>query len=959
MRYVCILVLFSCNLQFLLAQVLPYRQYNTNNGLPHSNVYCITQDAHGFIWMGTEKGLVRFDGKEFISYPLQKTGANCEITSLALSGNKERIWVGVYDGALNYIEKGLIYPYTFRRKISASLPCLFEQKNTLYSFTVKGITVIQNGLVQNKPIPDSIGRIHRILPLRGDSILLGADSGCYVMCGGNVHLLWKLPLIRSLSYDQEGFLWMSTNGKIIQTDKTLRRIIREIEVAPDYIIENVLHDSRGRTWYNYISAYGKNRFVMYDHGREYEVGQYLEINGTQINSLFEDGQQNVWISTYGKGVYCLYSSGILNFTTREGLNNNFIFSIARNEEGHILAGSYHGLNVLDASKKLVLRDWSAQFPARIYKDLFLKKGRQVFASGSTYSKAMLNSFKAGQFTLHYCNTKSILPWGDTLLVAGWGKYIEYYVQQQGKYRLKGHWTLPVSGIGYLRFNRLYNDQAGHVWVGSSRGLFLIQNTRTVRQVLDASYYIHDIKQSPDTRLWIASEQGVFFQKKNHWYKFKVDNDSFPFSSSLVFDKKGNLWIGNSKGLYFYNGKSLSHITHQNGLLSDNISALYYDESTDELWIGSSEGLSCLQTHEYFGEQQIKYAVQIQKISAGQSTFVPVPGHSPIHIPYGQRDIRIYFSEPEFKNPEGLNFQYWFSDDPLRRYSTKNPFIQFASAEPGLYTLYIGTGPAASAASLSFEIDRPFWMKWPFIILVVLLCTLLIWGGIQIRISQVKRQEQQKRFILEEMNRLKYQALVANINPHFVFNGLSTVQSFVNDNKAYEATEYLAGFGKLLRLNLDVANASTISLSDELERLRHYLFLEKLRFGEKLNYTLQLEPNIEPDRIAVPNMMLQPLAENAIKHGILPGTRKGLLEIKVYFDQEQHLCFSITDNGIGLAKAAERKRDHIPRGIKLVEERLQLLLREQYVPLVLEEISDQQGKSTGTRVLLKLPILPFP
>jgi LytS/YehU family sensor histidine kinase len=188
-----------------------------------------------------------------------------------------------------------------------------------------------------------------------------------------------------------------------------------------------------------------------------------------------------------------------------------------------------------------------------------------------------------------------------------------------------------------------------------------------------------------------------------------------------------------------------------------------------------------------------------------------------------------------------------------------------------------------------------------------------------------KKQLEKTKVEYKMNLLKQQALVANLNPHFIFNALNAIQAFINTSDIRNANEYLALFSKLMRQQLNTAGRDLIPVSEELERLKNYLSIEKLRFGDKLEYTVETDERIRMHDVSIPNMIIQPFLENAIWHGFKGMKAQGHISLSLHFNESDELIIRVADNGKGidgtlLSKSASKD----PRGISLIRERLELL-----------------------------------
>jgi LytS/YehU family sensor histidine kinase len=211
----------------------------------------------------------------------------------------------------------------------------------------------------------------------------------------------------------------------------------------------------------------------------------------------------------------------------------------------------------------------------------------------------------------------------------------------------------------------------------------------------------------------------------------------------------------------------------------------------------------------------------------------------------------------------------------------------------------------------------FWLAALAALGLVILASYMIIRRVRINARRRLLEEQQ-------VNLLKHQAMNALLSPHFIFNSLTSIQNYINTNNSLKASEYLAKFSRLIRMIIEKAGQSTISLHDELARLTYYLELEKERFKNKFEYVIHIDENINTHGIMIPNMIIQPHVENCILHGILPKHEPGRLEISFQKPTGNSLLILIQDDGIGLIKAAEHaKTGHKSLGISTIRNILEI------------------------------------
>lgn len=243
----------------------------------------------------------------------------------------------------------------------------------------------------------------------------------------------------------------------------------------------------------------------------------------------------------------------------------------------------------------------------------------------------------------------------------------------------------------------------------------------------------------------------------------------------------------------------------------------------------------------------------------------------------------------------------------------------------------------------------FW--WILTIILALVLFAIITGFI-IRYHLKKRREKEELEINSRINILEQKALQAFMNPHFIYNILTTIQYFIGIQDNHAANNTLSKFAKLMRKHLEICMNTTISLHEEIQYLGLYLSLEKIRFSRKMDYHIHSTPGIDEDDIFIPSMLIQPFIENALWHGLMPKDGGGMIDVDFKFT-ENLLTVSIIDNGIGISNSLNAKTSgHISRGLELIHERVNLLnkLNEKKI-----SISQAQMGASGTKVLITIEL----
>ena len=355
----------------------------------------------------------------------------------------------------------------------------------------------------------------------------------------------------------------------------------------------------------------------------------------------------------------------------------------------------------------------------------------------------------------------------------------------------------------------------------------------------------------------------------------------------------------------------------------------------------------------------------------------------LDLQYDQNFFSIGFSALSYFQSDHNQYAYRLDDFNKSWVNVGNkPLATFTNVPPGIYQLHIrGTnsdGLWSTVRTLKIIIHPPYWQTWWFRTLMALLFVGLLYSVYR---SQVERRTLRARLEAEEAKRKQKEAelsekeaafklkisetemaaLRSQMNPHFIFNCLNSIQFFTAQNNAEKASEYLTKFSRLIRLVLENSKSDKVTLANELETLQLYIDMEAMRFQQKVHYVIDVNDEIDPYSVQIPPLLLQPFVENAIWHGLMHKDEGGTVWIDVQQIQEDQLHIEITDDGIGRIKAAEYKSKSATKnksfGMKLTAERIELINQLYHTQTQIEvvDLVDTQGLASGTRVIVDIPI----
>ena len=451
------------------------------------------------------------------------------------------------------------------------------------------------------------------------------------------------------------------------------------------------------------------------------------------------------------------------------------------------------------------------------------------------------------------------------------------------------------------------------------------------------------------------------------------------------DTKRNLFVGSDKGLHMINlnellltGKpGLHFFPHETGYFDLSGKRAVVDRSGD-LWIATDSRL-CRILHEQVSKNQVHKAklilagLEINNIPIKHfpDYFTDVWFGSPVEglkLLHEQNNLVFYFDALNYVDANQQRFRYRLLPviKTWSNYSFDRKAV-FTTLRPGNYLLEVeSVNPLdqSQVAMLSyhFTIRPPFYFTWWFILLSVICSAAFIAAGLRLKASQIRKEEKQKADIRVELNSVEMKALKAQMNPHFIFNAINSIQSYILSNNVDKALYYLSMFAKLVRKTLENATKEFIPLCEELEYLNFYIELEKMRFEGQFINELDLDENVPLETTMIPPMIAQPFIENAIKHGLLNMQGNALLKLQIKKVNESQYLFIIEDNGIGRKLADKLKQaealSHVSKGMEITSTRLKLLNENghsgQYT-LKIIDLFNSEGSPSGTRVEITFPL----
>ena len=514
-------------------------------------------------------------------------------------------------------------------------------------------------------------------------------------------------------------------------------------------------------------------------------------------------------------------------------------------------------------------------------------------------------------------------------------------------------------------NSMARSKDGTLWIGCSDGLWTLKNRRFKWLGNDIAFFRNRISQvsiNPvDSTLWIGTRgEGIGVYNGKDITFINTDHGLPSDIITSIAMGVDRVWVGTTSGVAQVSivsnleGKySVSNFDRSIGIVSNEIINLIPTDST--LIIGTRDGIISYKLAD--NNTQAKPNVLITKLTVNGDN-IPVGRKADLN--YSQNNLSISFAGFTFKTLRKTLFRYRLHESDSTFVYTQIPTVLLTAIAPGNYAFEVWAQNAygqwsENPAKVLFTISPPFWttpwFNFYFSVLIFLAFSLIF----AFRLKSIK----QRNLLLRRLDGWKQQALLQQMNPHFIFNTLNSIQLFILQNDTLSSHRYLTKFAQLMRLTLENSQSFSVPFSSELEALRLYLELEALRADGKFTYEINGDDSLLPNT-TIPSLIIQPFVENAIWHGVMPKGNGGRI-VLTFSKQGNRVFCSVEDNGIGRVEAEKyaSAKAHKSLGSKITLQRLQLLksMYGQQLGIIYFDLKDSSGNPIGTRVELEIPILP--
>ncbi len=905
----------------IFSQVLPIdlnkpdKNITVKDGLLSNSVYGCIQDHEGFMWFFTNRGVSKYDGHQFKNFTIEDGLPTNDIWLISIDAFNRK-WLHCLDRSIYYIENDKVIKATDLPRI-LSFTLLTNDKNgnmicqePEYQFTLKKKATVYEYLESSHE----------------------KSSPAYPK--------YYEVQNRHLSYSAEKdtlFLYDTLSKSKSSITLTNKRVFRS-----PVIFRNC----------TYIS-YTEGLYVFTKTGLQSHYIVHLPVT---INRSFLDRDNNIWVATRDNGLFLYKNKNQLAF--RRNLKS--AVSLSRTipfNQSKLFIDEQNTAWVFDQNKLLFTLKYQVIGARSI--NSFFDDWEMVHADASTYFIKANNPKQNTDLNHIYSYYPQLKKYEFSNKAKQYSKdsILWIFGNQQCKLLSRQHGIFKDTLFheGEERIQRVFFDRKKFIYVFCKLQLYKYNSELKLIDSTKLSYHgknlsISAISEDPITHeLWIGTnEYGLFVLRGKVLVNAieKVDIKDIEFNhSKIIYSSEKGVFVYDRKGTQM---KFIYAYTSKDGISGDQLIDMRVNNDSLITVLRNEILVFDLKYTSHEKDTLVFYAVEVDSNLINKNDFMKI---SPAY-----NQLLIQFSLFNYGYVDEVQYSYSLNNNDIWVPLESNR-INLQGLAGGTYQLNVKaidrlSGMPLASNSIQFHIGTPWWKSTYFLILINLVLLGMLFYFYKRWVQKKTRRENKMTAMELNMKELKLNALESQMNPHFIYNSLSSIQHYIQENKKEQAEYYLTRFSKLVRSYLEASRKPLISIAEEVELLERYISLEKIRYEDKFDYNILIDPDIHQAKTFINTMLLQPFIENAIQHGIFHRQVGGM--IKVRFEKlNTDLRVTISDNGIGIEKSAELRKlnQHIvnSRAMEIFKEKIEVInkIRPDSIEYSTRNLDDAQLEYKGT------------
>lgn len=962
-----------------------YKNFTQEEGLPSNEIYYSFEDSKHCLWFATDNGVARYNGHRFEVFETpDKTVFQIR------EDHKGRIWFFTYRAQFAYFENGKMHPYQFNDILKKRITKLhikdvyIDSNEHIYLSSA----IDSNYIIDKKGNITSVNHYKDIYGTSDFQVEQVSANTTFTKYTGrpayglndyiNVAVLnkgekkqYQIPLLPNGGV-QYGSICPDNQNVYFFYDNIIAKLMPDGTIITKKMPVSVLH----LKYHKGIIYAGLRHdgICLLDENLSSIENSVHYFKGRSISSILFDYEDGLWVTSLEKGIFYVKNRWFKHVVTDRNDQPNITYSKEFNDST-LLFASPAGLHTMTNT---AIDLFIGQANSRVI-DVTITKDKKLVCSGAfpgMFGKLFNKTHKGlnGYFLLSNPTYYPILNKAQFLSPTAQFVYRQTSAFLTYK-NYSGTEDSALHGKTELIFSKpakLFKDTRGIVWGGVADGLYksvapydtllLENNSEELNKGIDFIAFLEN------NILAIQTQPGKIVLFDNEVIG-TIDEKDGLLSNKIKFmlSVKNQLWVATVSGISVIEFSSyrplkftIRNIGKRDGLFNLTINHLAVFKN--DIVAATSNGLYFIDKNILLQQSTPGIHFSISNINYYKGD---VNGISDITLPYSKNRATIKYKAVSFNSFESIQYRYRFtSGDTLWRSTTSNELL-LENLEPGSYTLEVkAVIPAQNRTSavqtLHIFVEKPWWQNNWFRLSAFLFVSLLVYLIVKRRIGKIQAEEKRKTALNAKLTELEQTALRAQMNPHFIFNCLTSIQQLIISGNKVDANEYLVKFSRLIRKTLEMSAHPFISVAEEKEYLGEYLLLEQLRLSGKFDYTITADPAIDINQTFIPNMMLQPIVENCVRHGIKSlEERQGIITVHFAPGKNSVTC-TIRDNGTGRGNMSSFNEKaftkHRSYGMDIVRKRLETFseFRSDEKSLEINDLYDNNGHPSGTEVILHLP-----
>ncbi len=948
-------IFFLLLVELALSQNPYYIAIDNSSVLPSNSIYDIFQDSKGFMWFASGKGLCRYDGNHTdvftADFQTSKSGSSIQ------EDRYGRVWYENFDGFLYYVENNELKAFKqfkpvgyFRYGITSNHVLVLEADGIRF-YDLKSL----------KPVKKIIIKFNYL------NFVFQCHDKLYIF-DDRLYEIDKFGTLKTYPYPKN--FTEDFTSPIVQKFENGLAIISKFKNNYCYFQNGVFTAKKFNFPVDFIqnlAVINNNLWLCTTKGiiqfntKNLEAKKYF--SDKNISFIYLDKQNNYWISTINEGVYFIehFDTKIVELPSKPtqlsksktdilvGLENDAVYSL--NSENYTFKPVYKG-----------------KLNHSVYQLFYDEKTTNNYITSSSFK--VITNQKTEE--LNVGAVKSIAKIDE--------KYFSYAASNvSGVFaidkNLKSKWDSVFSSFtptitnNFSKTNLVYfsngkstayNPVNKTIYFATNNGLIAFsKDTKKEIKYNKKTLYLTKIANYKELIYGFSNDEKIYtINLKNEIEPYKIPQNSIKDKIEKIVIREQFLFAFTSDAIYEINLDNL--FVRKIFALTKDLSITDIEILNNNYYLASSKGIIVKNGLEYKTAKSPQ--LFINKIMINDEKLL---SKTNAELEHTENNIKIDFTVltnvPNEKHTVlyKINNSKWYSLD------IENRNLTFSSLSPNDYEIKmkIADGKNNAMETIKFTIKKPIWMNPIVLVAFGILGLLLLYQLYEWQIIKIKKKNQlvlDKLNLEKNVNQAKLKAIKSQMNPHFYYNALNTLQSYILSNEKMQAIDYLSKFSSLTRTILEMSETDFITVNDEIKTLKLYLSLEKARFEDDFTYEITTNIDLNYDHIKIPTLLLQPYIENAVKHGLLH--KQGTKELKISFDiSNDILKITIDDNGIGRQKSTElnaiKNKNHTSFATEATQNRIDLLNQytQRNISIRIIDKNNPQEHSLGTTVIFEIPI----